>query len=731
VCSGSYSSFLHNDSALTGCPSLHMSCVCAVTPSTPVAFIFLQLLYQNVTVTVNVTVPPVCMLLHLHTCNRDILSSYIPVRKLFLYYYNHHIPLFTILDSSFTFHHCRILSLIIKRNMICCHDFHAKLTKLLCGLDAEGCCRILHNSQLSLSSLVILHSRGYNVQRSIALPLSLAIHLILKPLQSFSVLSVIHASFVPFYMYFQNSYVGTKHGGLVSWSTALMKHGSPVGGGHSHMFAAADVFPYSCNTEHCYNADSVFKFVDYIQISSMSSYSIKDGYIAAKIPLLNLVPNIPISMVLKVACFHNIPVGSHVPKKNLPKHFADHSCNNCSMFCSIFVQKGWQKQENKTYIISESKTQQPAFSLPQNNSYIISESKTQQPTFPSPPLSTGLAYQVITDFCKDSAPSILEEAGCVVCGLLTPVSKLTRLKSVKGMLKVLDVQGITRVERKSVSDPIRGYKGPVLDYSCNKICDRCRSSIQRGNLPDFALARGIWIGNIPKELSELRFIEKLLVARLCHNCCFICVASGMRKMTSHVVAFQAPIPKLYNALPPPIEDLDEVLAILFTGPAKPTQKDFQRTPLLVRRNAVARALEWLKLNHADYADIQISYKNLEEYPEDDPPVSIEYRQSVTNKYPENTSSFDDEIEDGTEEGDCPFVVHGLTGESLDTMTSNKLKGIALTYLNKGGKMLAVGHSSKFESIYNNPQYYPQMFPWLFPYGMGGIGSTHLSEVAHK
>ena len=46
-------------------------------------------------------------------------------------------------------------------------------------------------------------------------------------------------------------------------------------------------------------------------------------------------------------------------------------------------------------------------------------------------------------------------------------------------------------------------------------------------------------------------------------------------------------------------------------------------------------------------------------------------------------------------------------------------------------MLAVGHSENPESIYNNPQFYPQMFPWLFPYGHGGIGSTHLSGAAHK
>jgi len=46
-------------------------------------------------------------------------------------------------------------------------------------------------------------------------------------------------------------------------------------------------------------------------------------------------------------------------------------------------------------------------------------------------------------------------------------------------------------------------------------------------------------------------------------------------------------------------------------------------------------------------------------------------------------------------------------------------------------MLAVGHNSEPESIYNNPQLYPQMFPWLFPYGLGGIGTTTLSDKEHK
>lgn len=152
----------------------------------------------------------------------------------------------------------------------------------------------------------------------------------------------------------------------------------------------------------------------------------------------------------------------------------------------------------------------------------------------------------------------------------------------------------------------------------------------------------------------------------------------------------------------------------------------------MRRNKVKRASEWLKLNHADYTDTKISDENLDSYPEDMPPVSIEYKEMLTNKIPEGTSTFDMEEEEGTEEGECPFTVHGLTGEVLSSMSMNSLKARALQHLNSGGKILAIGHAENAESIWKNPQLYPQMFPWLFPYGMGGIGSIpKISDELHK
>jgi hypothetical protein len=206
-------------------------------------------------------------------------------------------------------------------------------------------------------------------------------------------------------------------------------------------------------------------------------------------------------------------------------------------------------------------------------------------------------------------------------------------------------------------------------------------------------------------------------------------------MRANAISFSNPMPKIYNVLPPPIEEMDEVLAFIYTGPCKPTKADFQQTPFLVRCLKVSKALHWLKLNHIDYFDCEISDRNLASYPEEGPPVVVDYHPSSSNKNPESTSVHDMEEEDGTTEGPCPFTVHGLTGEEFSTKTMKTIKAIALQHLTNEGKILAIGHAETPESIYGNPQLFPSMLPWLFPYGLGGIGQTEhkhkLSSMMHK
>ena len=206
-------------------------------------------------------------------------------------------------------------------------------------------------------------------------------------------------------------------------------------------------------------------------------------------------------------------------------------------------------------------------------------------------------------------------------------------------------------------------------------------------------------------------------------------------MIANAVTFEHPMQKMYTILPPPIEEINDVLAFIFTGPCQPTQEDFKRIPLLVCRTKVGKTLEQIKLNHIDYSDLEIYYENLESYPEDMPPVVIDYWHSVTNKIPEATSVHDTELENGTEVGKCPFTVHTLTGEQYESTDIETLKAIVAKHLDDGGKVLAIGHKKEPQSIWKNPKLYPQMFPWLFPYGLGGISHERqkhkMSDKQHK
>ena len=134
--------------------------------------------------------------------------------------------------------------------------------------------------------------------------------------------------------------------------------------------------------------------------------------------------------------------------------------------------------------------------------------------FPPAPVDNELSQKIIKDFCLDSLPSAIEEAGCAVCGQLVPVSRLTRLKGVKNLLHVLHATAVTRFERSNITQSIREYKGPVLDHACNQICDHCRQHIRNGRVPHYALANGLWLGAVPDVLSSLTYIERLLIARV-------------------------------------------------------------------------------------------------------------------------------------------------------------------------------------------------------------------------
>jgi hypothetical protein len=96
--------------------------------------------------------------------------------------------------------------------------------------------------------------------------------------------------------------------------------------------------------------------------------------------------------------------------------------------------------------------------------------------------------------------------------------------------------------------------------------------------------------------------------------------------------------------------------------------------------------------------------------EDLAPVGINYQHSTTDKIPEATSVHNINLKHGTAEGMCPFIVHRLTSEEYDTTHLVTLRAVAAKHLDDGGKVLIIGHSKELQSIWKNPQLYPQMFP---------------------
>ncbi|TFY51361.1 hypothetical protein EVJ58_g10611 [Rhodofomes roseus] len=224
------------------------------------------------------------------------------------------------------------------------------------------------------------------------------------------------------------------------------------------------------------------------------------------------------------------------------------------------------------------------------------------------------------------------------------------------------------------------------------VCSSCYGVVKAGRLPRRSLANGLWIGAVPPQLSTLTFVEKMLIARYRHNACVV-----------------EPVSRVYDFLPPPRTDLDEVLAVLFVGPCTPVGADFQRTPLLVRHQVVVDALNWLIKHHRDYTDVQVSYENLLAYPEDEPPVCVMHKTSDGLRPPESMAVHDEDGEIGTSSGQCEFVVHGLSADQLVD----------------GKPMLAYGHGAAPSSMYHNPELFPGLFPWLFPYGLGGFENEYI------
>ncbi|KIJ37914.1 hypothetical protein M422DRAFT_177292 [Sphaerobolus stellatus SS14] len=374
---------------------------------------------------------------------------------------------------------------------------------------------------------------------------------------------------------------------------------------------------------------------------------------------------------------------------------AEHStfdCEACSTYVCIFHKK--QQCTNAQRKREVQTTYQKKLTTHQGQKEPAFVCKPDTVSFPPPPLKQKELASIVSQFCKAIAPNEFEEVGCAVCGILTQRRLALHKDKVKFDWSLLNtVTGnVAKLEHNSDID-INDYTGPVIDTKCKHVCSNL---LLKRKIPLLSLCNGNWIGDIPEQLQGPSYAKKLLIAMVHPNYCMIRVEAGMKKLIANAVLIPNPVPKIYHMLPPHHNELDQILAFVYTGPLPPTKEDLKRTPFI--------------LNHSDYTNIEISEENVQSYENGEPPVTIEYHKQDTNKHPIAVGMDDVEGDElGTSSDDCPFIVHGLT---------------TIEHMETGGKSLGIGTSSKLASLYNNPQLYPKSFPWLFPYGLGGIGNEH-------
>ena len=456
------------------------------------------------------------------------------------------------------------------------------------------------------------------------------------------------------------------------------------------------------------------------------------------LPLHVLVNRLPKTLVSDILAVHKIPRGlSREKTEKLRNEVNAHdreNCQSCHEFTCVFVKIEQVKKSAKNRSVDRLKAMKNARKpttyqrkLTTHPVPTIPTIKPSPDSHPFPPkcnMDTFLE-DTAASFCTNTEPSMIEEVGCSVCGMLTPKHATKKKENADVDFTILCSESeteVTRRERQSSLEPIKKIDGPVMDSNCSRVCMDCVGLLKKKKIPLLSLANGNWIGDVPSQLKNLSYAERLLIAKVRPNYCVVRVESGMKKMHANAVLVPNPTAKIYETLPPHRDDLDDVMAFVYTGPTRPSEADLRRTPFLVRRRKITAALEWLKLNHCDYADLNISEKNLNSYENEEVPVTIEYHKRNVNKYPLSTSIDDLEEEMGTEDGDCPFIVHGLIGEELDVSDRETMIAEAIKHMELGGKSLGVGHAKKPASIFNNPQLYPQAFPWLFPYGLGGLSN---------
>jgi hypothetical protein len=265
------------------------------------------------------------------------------------------------------------------------------------------------------------------------------------------------------------------------------------GGGKALIFSSDELFSYSSGDLQ----DQQYQFLRCIKKNDMQESVLNDDEVLCNVPLHILAPKLTLRCVKNISILHDVFMPAKILLKNAQILLQDHKCQ-CGVFLSVFKpykvasnaerQQTWY-QNHKEKRGEYNKHPKYQESHKKSQKYYLSKKDVK---FPPAPPSVELFHNIVSNFCADTSPEMFEEAGCVVCGKLTPICEMEERSEIEN-ISLLKVDGVTRKARCKDSDPVRELRGPVLAPGCNRVCSICIESLSKKKMPTLALANGLWI----------------------------------------------------------------------------------------------------------------------------------------------------------------------------------------------------------------------------------------------
>ncbi|KAJ6527578.1 hypothetical protein DFH09DRAFT_1250539 [Mycena vulgaris] len=210
-----------------------------------------------------------------------------------------------------------------------------------------------------------------------------------------------------------------------------------------------------------------------------------------------------------------------------------------------------------------------------------------------------------------------------------------------------------------------------------------------------------------------------------------------RGVSGHIIVYPQQPSAIAKTLPPSIDDIITPICVIFVGSNPPTADwlKTKATPLIVRKERVMKALDWLKIRNHLYRDVLIDPTVLRDH--DDSVLLPFHIQHVipsagidltTSDYvpgsaqpPDSAAATDlNDILYPPASSETAFqsvVVADVDGNA----PAHILRAEALKHLKKpGSNYIEIPHDSQAVNEFKNPHLFPMIYPTLFPYGLGGV-----------